>query len=230
MTKLSCACELLSVDSRGYKCATRRYASPPSGLALYGDFHVERDDKLTCALKTFGFRKVDQLAWDKRCGAFAHGNGTLFAPAHEIIDFYRRTDVSEFPRMIKYQPSVTPKWHSRSHRSSAEPPVHPFEKPIELLKMIIGAVTVNGLVVDPFAGSGSCGVAAVEMGCSYHGSELVTEYVEIAKRRIAFAADREAETIEAINAALEGANPEQEAAIAVYLEQAGIQLSKRSDQ
>jgi len=203
---------------------------PHGVLALYGDIHAERDDKLTRALKTFGFRRVDQLAWNKLCGAFAHGNGTLFAPAHEIIDFYRRTDVSEFPRMIKYQPSVTPKWHSRSHRSSAEPPVHPFEKPIELLKMIIGAVMVNGLIIDPFAGAGSCGVAAVEMGCSYQGSELVMEYVEIANRRIAFAADREAETIEAINAALEGANPEQEAAIAVYLEQAGIQLSKRRDQ
>jgi len=42
----------------------------------------------------------------------------------------------------------------------------------------------NGLILDPFAGSGSTGVAAVQEGFRFLGIEKEPEYVEIAQRRI----------------------------------------------
>ena len=44
----------------------------------------------------------------------------------------------------------------------------------------------NGLILDPFNGSGSTGCAAVLEGFRYLGCELEVEYVEIAKKRIAY--------------------------------------------
>lgn len=62
---------------------------------------------------------------------------------------------------------------------------HPTVKPIELMKYLIKLVTPpNGIVLDPFNGSGSTGCAAVELGFEYVGIELDPKYVEIAKARI----------------------------------------------
>ena len=62
---------------------------------------------------------------------------------------------------------------------------HPTVKPIELMKYLIKLVTPpNGIVLDPFNGSGSTGCAAVELGCEYVGIELDPKYVEIANKRI----------------------------------------------
>lgn len=43
----------------------------------------------------------------------------------------------------------------------------------------------NGLVLDPFAGSGSTGVACALEGFGFVGIEQEAEYVAIARRRIA---------------------------------------------
>lgn len=62
---------------------------------------------------------------------------------------------------------------------------HPTVKPVELMKYLIKLVTPpNSVVLDPFNGSGSTGMAAVELGHTYIGCELDPNYVEITKRRI----------------------------------------------
>jgi site-specific DNA-methyltransferase (adenine-specific) len=62
---------------------------------------------------------------------------------------------------------------------------HPTVKPVELMKYLIKLVTPpGGIVLDPFNGSGSTGMAAVELGYDYIGCELDPAYVEIAQRRI----------------------------------------------
>jgi site-specific DNA-methyltransferase (adenine-specific) len=45
-------------------------------------------------------------------------------------------------------------------------------------------VPEGGAVLDPFMGSGSTGVAAVELGYDFIGIEAEQEYAEIAQRRI----------------------------------------------
>lgn len=62
---------------------------------------------------------------------------------------------------------------------------HPTVKPIKLMEYLIKLVTPpGGVVLDPFMGSGSTGVAAKNLGFRFIGIELNEEYFEIAKRRI----------------------------------------------
>ena len=62
---------------------------------------------------------------------------------------------------------------------------HPTVKPVELMKYLVRLVTPpNSKVLDPFCGSGSTGMAAVELGHEFIGCELDPAYVEIANKRI----------------------------------------------
>ena len=70
---------------------------------------------------------------------------------------------------------------------------HPTVKPTDLMRYLCRLVTPpGGLVLDPFAGSGSTGKAAVLEGFRFAGIELNPDYVAIARARIAAAADRRA--------------------------------------
>lgn len=63
---------------------------------------------------------------------------------------------------------------------------HPTPKPNDLMRHLLRLVTPpGGVVLDPFTGSGSTAIAALQEGLSFVGSEMVAEYVEIARRRIA---------------------------------------------
>ena len=63
---------------------------------------------------------------------------------------------------------------------------HPTQKPIELLRRIILASTQEGdLILDPFCGSSTTGVVAVEEKRKYVGIDLETEYLELSKKRLA---------------------------------------------
>jgi site-specific DNA-methyltransferase (adenine-specific) len=62
---------------------------------------------------------------------------------------------------------------------------HPTVKPVELMKYLIKLITPpGGTVLDPFNGSGSTGMAAVELGFEYIGCELDPAYVDISTKRI----------------------------------------------
>lgn len=62
---------------------------------------------------------------------------------------------------------------------------HPTVKPIALMKYLVKLVAPKGaLVLDPFMGSGTTGVAAVEVGCRFLGIEKDSEYFKIAENRI----------------------------------------------
>lgn len=62
---------------------------------------------------------------------------------------------------------------------------HPTVKAVKLMTYLINMITPpNGIVLDPFMGSGSTGVAAVKAGFNFIGIEMNAEYMEIAKARI----------------------------------------------
>jgi site-specific DNA-methyltransferase (adenine-specific) len=65
---------------------------------------------------------------------------------------------------------------------------HPTVKPTSLMQYLVRLVTPpNGIVLDPFLGSGSTGKAAMYEGFNFIGIELTPEYLPIAKARILFA-------------------------------------------
>lgn len=62
---------------------------------------------------------------------------------------------------------------------------HPTEKPIRLAERIIALISNPGdTIYDPFMGSGSFGIACINTGRKYIGSEINAKYFEIARKRI----------------------------------------------
>jgi len=62
---------------------------------------------------------------------------------------------------------------------------HPCEKPVSLMSHIVGTSSKNAqTILDPFMGSGTTGVAAVQMGRDFIGIEREPKYFDIACKRI----------------------------------------------
>jgi DNA modification methylase len=65
--------------------------------------------------------------------------------------------------------------------------VHPTVKPLQVMRWLTRLIAPPyGVVLDPFAGSGSTGCAALLEGRQFMGIERESEYVEIARRRLAY--------------------------------------------
>ena len=77
---------------------------------------------------------------------------------------------------------------SGNPRDSRKQNHHPTVKPTDLMRYLVRLVTPpNGIVLDPFMGSGSTGKACAYEGFNFIGIEQSAEYVEIAKARIEWA-------------------------------------------
>ncbi len=77
---------------------------------------------------------------------------------------------------------------NRNHKPTTRANIHPTVKPVALMKYLIRLVVPKGgVVLDPFLGSGTTAVAAIEEGVEWIGCEREPEYVEIIKARVAAA-------------------------------------------
>lgn len=80
-----------------------------------------------------------------------------------------------------------------SRKERGEGNTHPTVKPLALMRYLVRLVTrKGGLVLDPFMGSGTTGIAAKLEGMRFFGCEKEPDYFEIAKRRV-FGASGEVE-------------------------------------
>jgi DNA modification methylase len=96
---------------------------------------------------------------------------------------------SRFFPVFKYQAKA-----SRSERerglNEGQKASHPTVKPVELMRWLVRLVTPRGgVVLDPFTGSGTTGVAALLEGAQFVGIEREPEYHAIASARIQHATE-----------------------------------------
>ncbi len=180
------------------------------------------DPRIAQTCKRVGLKHAGKIIWQKTSGGLQDAD-TLLRVAHEEVHILCHADHSPKP-VNGGANSVTPKWASPTSAVSGKQleAVHIHQKPISIMDLLIRISTVNGLVVDPFAGSGAAGIAAVRRGCSYVGSELVPEIAESANRRIALAHGENEEVVDAINFFLESANDETRQAITSRLEKSNL--------
>jgi len=61
---------------------------------------------------------------------------------------------------------------------------HPTQKPVALMQWCIEQLGRPAVICDPYMGSGTTGVAAVQMGLRFIGCEIDPHYFEVAKMRI----------------------------------------------
>lgn len=108
------------------------------------------------------------LVWDKE-------NGTTDFADCELA----WTNLPKAVRRIKYM------WNGMLRANGEARGDHPTQKPIGVMKWAIGHLsTTKGEIFDPFMGSGTTGVAAVQMQRNFIGIEREPKYFDIACRRI----------------------------------------------
>ena len=61
---------------------------------------------------------------------------------------------------------------------------HPCQMPLEVMMNIIGILPEDAVIIDPFMGSGTTGVACKKLNRDFIGIELDPYYYELAKKRI----------------------------------------------
>lgn len=62
---------------------------------------------------------------------------------------------------------------------------HPTQKPKELLKRcVLSSTNIGDIILDPFCGSGTTGVVALENGRYFIGIDILDEYIELTRSRI----------------------------------------------
>jgi site-specific DNA-methyltransferase (adenine-specific)/modification methylase len=89
------------------------------------------------------------------------------------------TNLPKAVRRIRYL------WNGMIREPGAQRGDHPTQKPLEVMKWCIGHLPEpNDTILDPFMGSGTTGVAAIQMGRSFIGIEREPKYFEAACRRI----------------------------------------------
>lgn len=77
-------------------------------------------------------------------------------------------------------------WNGMIRKNGEQRGDHPTQKPIGVMKWAIGHLPEpSSTILDPFMGSGTTGVAAVQMGRDFIGIEREEKYFEIACKRIA---------------------------------------------
>lgn len=69
-------------------------------------------------------------------------------------------------------------------RQGNEERYHPTQKPLEVMKWVIELCPKSDTILDPFMGSGTTGVAAIQMGRKFIGIEREQKYFDIACKRI----------------------------------------------
>jgi DNA modification methylase len=149
-----------------------RVVKPSGSLLVFCDWRMVAS--IAPAIESAGVRYQGLVVWDKE----HMGLGTGFRNRHELVLHYT---------------FGAPEYHDRgtpnvikARRVSAAEREHQTQKPVDLLEQLIAVVSpVGGVVLDPFMGSGSTGVAATNIGREFIGFERSAEYVEIARRRIA---------------------------------------------
>jgi len=149
-------------------------------------------------MQDIGFMLRGEIVWQKAAGAggscawgsWRSAKNPTLRDVHEYVlvaskGSYSRARIGENTiSKDEFLEATTSVWQIKP--ASARRVGHPAPFPVELPKRLIELYTFTGdLVLDPFIGSGSSAVAAVEAGRHFIGYDTEPAYVEIARARIA---------------------------------------------
>lgn len=169
--------------------ACQRVLKPNGTIWVSGTYH--NIYSVGFALQKLGFKILNDIIWFKpnaapnlSCRYFTASHETLLwagksnATRHTFnYDEVRRHNGGKQMRTVWEIP--TPAAREKTYGK------HPTQKPVELLRRIVMASSKPGdLILDPFSGSGTTGVAALQMNRRYIGIELDERYLELSRRRL----------------------------------------------
>lgn len=134
-------------------------------------------------------KRVRPIVWDK----IVSFNGYTWRHQHELIAW---GELEETRRIETGDGDII--------RCAAVPVgqrLHPAQKPVDVVSRLLEKTSVDSLILDPFCGSGTTGIAALRTGRSFVGVELDPNYCAMAKARLAgeFVGGRADTSQEALN-------------------------------
>lgn len=139
---------------------------------------IRTTEEKTDDVKPYGFHFIKSLIWDK-------GNkimGLYYMSQFEYILFFRKG------KGIKINNCGTSDILRVANNKSKDENgnnLHDTEKPIELMKTLIENSSQEGdIVIDPFMGIGSTGIAVKQLNRKFIGVEIDNQYFDLAEERI----------------------------------------------
>ncbi len=151
------------------------------------------------ALQLLGFKILNDITWFKP-NASPNLSGRYFTASHETLLWARKDPKGK--HTFNYQDMKNGAWHAedfikkegkqmRSVWAIGTPKTeekkygkHPTQKPMALLERIVIAASNKGdLIIDPFTGSSTTGLAAVKHGRKFVGIDLEKEYLDLSVKR-----------------------------------------------
>ena len=160
-----------------------KYASEFYRVLKYGShcYIMTNHINLIHILNTFtanGFHFIKSLIWDK-------GNkimGQYYMSQFEYILFFRKGKGIKINNCGTSDILSVP---NKKLKDTNGKNLHDTEKPVNLMKILIeNSSAENELVLDPFMGIGSTGIACMNTNRNFIGIELDQKYFEISKERI----------------------------------------------
>lgn len=176
--------------------ACRRVLKPNGTIWISGTYHSIY--QCGFALQLAEFHILNDVSWFKPNGS-PNLSGRYFTASHETLIWARKEKSGKHTynyRLMKNGdwPEDEFKKPGKQMRSvwSLNTPTngekkfgkHPTQKPLALLKRIVLASTNHGdIIVDPFTGSSTTGLAAVEYGRKFIGIDLEKDYLDLSVKR-----------------------------------------------
>lgn len=179
----------------------KRLLKPNGSLWISGTYHSIY--QCGYALQLLGFHVLNDIAWFKP-NASPNLSCRYFTASHETLLWARKDKKSKH----KFNYKVMVAWKDNYKKSGVEilheegkqmrsvwainTPrkaekmfgKHPTQKPIDLLKRIISSCTdKNDVILDPFTGSSTTGIAAVELGRKFIGIDNDKQFLDLSKKR-----------------------------------------------
>lgn len=177
--------------------ACRRVLKPGGTLWVSGTYHSIY--QCGYAIQQAGYHILNDIAWFKP-NAAPNLSGRYFTASHETLIWARKDKKAK--HTFNYQLMKTGDWHRedpikksgkqmRSVWSIGTPKngekkfgKHPTQKPLSLLDRIVLASTKPGdVVLDPFAGSSTTGLAAVRQRRKFIGIDIESKYLDLSIKR-----------------------------------------------
>jgi len=170
---------LVKIAPSLYVPALFRALRPASAMLLWCGWEVFEEH--AAAARQAGFVVKNCVVWAKPSHTAGDLEGNL-GYRHEMAVFAVK---GRWRRHSKREVNL---WQE-SHLFSRAVRAHPSEKPVGLMcRSVLAVAGDDALVLDPFMGSGTTGVACLQTGRRFIGIEIDPGYFDVAVRRIEAAA------------------------------------------
>lgn len=152
-------------------------------LIVFNDFK-KVSDIIAIATK-FGFEFKDVIVWEKT-NPMPRNRDRRYVPSLELMIWFVKKQKAKWTFNRQDGSYQSPVMRYASESGGAFKRYHPTQKPVKLIEEIIRIHSNSGdLVLDPFMGSGTTAVSALNTGRNYIGYELEKSYFDILTNRIA---------------------------------------------